>query len=67
MYSNMHIAHLHLPIDAVDVGVTIQEELRYVFVALPRCFEESSLIALRRQQQHTQTDRAGAACVCARA
>ena len=57
----------HRPIDAVDVGVTLQEELRYVFVALQRCYVESSRLFLRRQQQHTQTDRAGAACVCARA
>jgi hypothetical protein len=53
--------------DAVDVGLVPQEQLRYVLMARARCIVERSVLVLRRQQQHTQTDRAGAACVCVRA
>ena len=52
--------------DAVDVGLVPQEQLRYVLMARVRCIVEGSVLELRRQQQHTQTDRAGAACVCVR-
>jgi hypothetical protein len=55
------------PVDAVDVGLVPQEQLRYVLMAPARCMVERSVPKLRRQQQHTQTDRAGAACVCVRA
>ena len=55
------------PADAVDVGLVPQEQLRYVLMARARCMVERSALALRRQQQHAQTDRAGAACVCVRA
>ncbi len=54
-------------VDAVDVGLVPQEQLRQVLMAIVRCMVERSVLALRRQQQHTQTDRAGAACVCVRA
>jgi hypothetical protein len=55
------------PVDAVDVGLVPQEQLRYVLTATARCPVERSALVLWRQQQHAQTDRAGAACVCVRA
>ena len=40
-----------------------QEQLRHVLMAQDRCHVERSVLVLRRQQQHTQTDRAGAAYI----